>query len=183
MTNEPTDACEIVTNEPADASEPAAGFENMTNEATADHENPKVELRAQEQNLTIEPTPAALGEDTRGVVMMAGTNDGDDSDFHEELNRQESGEWNRARIARVVALSAEKQRASNDEGRREALATNAGRLSRLDRQDSRASAERPEKPGAGANPRTTEPKTAWTVAALDELVSAGSGLTFSAAPA
>ena len=64
--------------------------------------------------------------------MTAGMNDGEGSDFHEEIDRQESDEWNHARIARVVALRAEKQRELNDEGRREAQAANVGRRARLD---------------------------------------------------
>ena len=176
VTNEATDACEIVTNEPADASEPAAGFENMTNEATTDHENPTDEPTAQVQNVTNEPTLAALGEDNRGVVTLAGMNDVDDSDFHEEIDRQKSDKWNHARVARV-SLRAEKQRALNDECRREAQAANAGRLSRLDWNASGKSADLQAKRGAGAKPRRTETDTARTVGTLAQLVSAGLGLT------
>ena len=46
------------------------------------------EPTAQAQNLTIEPTLAALGEDTRGVVTTAVMNDRDESDLHEGIDRQ-----------------------------------------------------------------------------------------------
>ena len=133
------------------------------------------EPTAADQNLTIEPTPAALGDGPRGVVMTAGMNDGDDSDYHKDIDRQKSGEWNRATVARVVALQAAKQRELDDEGRREVQAANAGRRARLDWHKSRNPADRREKRVAGVNPKMTETDTARAVGALAELVSAGSG--------
>ena len=177
LTNEPNDPCDIVTNEPAAASEPAAGFENTTIEPTADHENPTDEPTAQAQNLTIEPTLAALGEDTRGVVTTAVMNDRDESDLHEGIDRQFSDEWNHARIARVVALRAEKQRELNDEVCREAQAASAGRLSRFDWHKNRKPVDRRETRSAAAKPRPTAIDRARTVGASAELVGTGSGLT------
>ena len=95
----------------------------------------------------------------------------------EEIERQKSGEWNRARIAKVLALRAEKQRGLNDEVCSEAHAATAGRRARLDWHKKRKPADRPERRAAGVNPRTTETDTARAVGTLAELVSAGSGLT------
>jgi hypothetical protein len=107
--------------------EPTADREIVTNEATVDRENATNEptiaanvglespnyIRALEQNATNEPTIAALGDSGRGAEMTAGTNDGDDSNFHDEIDRQKSVEWIRSRPARMAAIRAEKLRELN----------------------------------------------------------------------
>jgi hypothetical protein len=82
--------------------EPTADREIVTNEATVDREN-----------ATNEPTIAALGDGGRGAEMTAGTNDGDDSNFHDEIDRQKSVEWIRSWLARMAAIRAEKLRKLN----------------------------------------------------------------------
>jgi hypothetical protein len=99
MTNEATDARELVTNEPTIAAD--VGLESPTY------------IRALEQNATNEPTIAALGDGGRGAEMTAGTNDGDDSNFHDQIDRQTSVEWIRAWLARMAAIRAEKLRELN----------------------------------------------------------------------
>jgi hypothetical protein len=116
MTNEATDARELATNEPTIAAD--VGLESPTY------------IRALEQNATNEPTIAALGDGGRGAEMTAGTNDGDDSNFHDEIDRQKSVEWIRSWLARMAAIRAEKLRELNEEIRRESQEANAGRRPR-----------------------------------------------------
>ena len=77
----------------------------------------------------------------------------------------------------MVALRAEKQRELNDELYRQPQAASAGRRQRLDCNASGKTADRPEKRGGGAKPRTTEIHRARTVGASAELVGVGSGMT------
>ena len=99
MTNKDTDARELVTSEPKIAGDVAL-------------ESPTY-IRALEHNATNESTIAALGDGGRGAEMTAGTNDGDDSNFHDELDRQKSVEWIRSWLARIAAIRAEKLRELN----------------------------------------------------------------------
>jgi hypothetical protein len=117
-TNEATVAREIVTNEPTLAAD--VGLESPTY------------MKATEQDLTIEHALAAVSDGGRGIEVTAGMCDGDDNDFHEEVDRQQSAEWIRAGLARMVALRAETPRELNEESRREEPDGNAGSPSRGD---------------------------------------------------
>jgi hypothetical protein len=52
--------------------------------------------------------------------------------FDDESDRQQTAEWIRASLARMVTLRAEKPRELNEEIRREAKLANNGRRSRRD---------------------------------------------------
>jgi hypothetical protein len=179
-TNEPMDACENVTNEPT------ADGENMTNEPTlaADVglESPTY-MEAPEQNSTIELALAALGDGGRGVEMTSGLNDGDDSDFYEEIDRQKSIDWIRAGLYKMVAVRTETLTELNAESRRMAHEANAGRPSRRDSHETGQPAHRPTQQAERTKPRTTGTYGARTVVDSAELVNAGSGLTIRAGPA
>jgi hypothetical protein len=190
-TNEPTAGCEIVMNEPADAceivtTEPTADRENVTNEPTLAADvglGSPTYMKAPEQNLTIEQALAAVSDGGRGIEVTAGMSDGDDNDFHEEVDRQKSAEWIRAGLARMVALRAETPRELNEESRREEQEGNAGRPSLGDWHKHGKPTHRSTPRAERTKPRTTETYAARTVGASAELVNAGSGLTIGAGPA
>jgi hypothetical protein len=160
MTNEATDARELATNEPTIAAD--VGLESPTY------------IRALEQNATNEPTIAALGDGGRGAEMTAGTNDGDDSNFHDEIDRQKSVEWIRSWLARMAAIRAEKLWELNEKIRREAQEANAGRRPRPEWHKNGKPADRPKKRAARTKPRTTGTNAARIVGDLAEHVNAGS---------
>ena len=177
VTNEPTDIRENVTNEPTDAQE------NATNEPTVGREivsngpllagDVRLEsltyTKAQEQKLTIEPTLAALGDGGRGGEMTDGIRDWDDSDFEEEIDRKQVGEWIQAGVAKMAEIRAEMLRKLNEEGRREAQAATAARRSRREWHQNGNPADRSKKRAARAEPRTTEKNdTKASRALLDE---------------
>ena len=110
-------------------------------------------------------------------------NDGDDSDFHEEIDRQKAVEWIRAGLARMAQIRVEKLRELNEQSRREAKEANAGRRARPEWHKSGKPADRPKKGAARAKPRTTGTNTARIVGDSAELVNADSGMTIRAGPA
>jgi hypothetical protein len=176
LTNEPTGACENVTNEPTDAAN--VGLEsptyikaleqNATNEATdaaeivtneptlaADVglESPTY-IKALEQNATNEPTLAALGDGGRGVDPTADVNDGDDSDFYGEIDRQKVGEWIRAASAGMATLRTESVSELNNGSRIEANEANPGRRPRPEWYKRAKHADPAKKRAARIKPRT-----------------------------
>ena len=168
-TNEATVAREIVTNEPTLAAD--VGLESPTY------------MKATEQDLTIEHALAAVSDGGRGIEVTAGMCDGDDNDFHEEVDRQKSAEWIRAGLARMVALRAETPRELNEASRREEQEGNASRPSRADWHKHAKPTHRPTPRAERTKPRTTETYAARTLGASDELVNAGSDLIIRVGPA
>ena len=115
--------------------------------------------------------------------MTAGINDGDDSDSHEEFDRQKAGEWVRAGLARIAPIRVETLRQLNEESRRETEEANAGSRSRPDWPKNGKPADRSNKRAEHTTPTTLGMHTARTGGDSAELVNAGSRLTVRAGPA
>jgi hypothetical protein len=113
----------------------------------------------------------------------ADTDDGDDSDFRDEIDRHKTSEWVRAALARMVALRAKRPRELNEEIQREAKEASSCRHSRREWHKNGRHADRRKQRGAGAKPGTTETDTARKVDDLAVLAKAGSGLTVRAGQA
>ena len=110
MTNEPTDACEIVTNE-------------LTVAAAVGLESP-IYMDAIKQTSTIEPTQAELANCRPTTKIRAGINNGDD---REEAHRQKAVEGIRVELARTAAFRAEKYEQSRKEAKEAYAARRARR--------------------------------------------------------
>ena len=152
MKNEPTVDCETSSNEPT------VNRENVTNEPTAPDENS-----------TVEPT----------LAVAVGMNEKDAGDLHEEIDRQNAGEWNRTGLVRMMALREENLRELNERSRGEAKEANAiGRRSRLDWPNRNGKlADDTENHVERTEPPTMGPNETRKVGDSAELVRTGSGVT------
>jgi hypothetical protein len=135
------------------------------------------------QDARQEPRPPENGSSPPARDIATDSNDGDDTVFDDESDRQQTAEWIRASLARMVALRAEKPRELNEEIRREAKLANNGRRSRRDWHKNDKPANRAKKRAAHTKPRTTGTNAARTAGDSAELVNGGSGLTIRARPA
>ena len=88
-------------------------------------------------------------------------NDGDDSDFYGEIDRQKVGEWIRAASARMATLRTERASEFNNGSRIEANEGNAGRRPRPEWYKKAKPADRANRLAAPTEPRTTG--TTWQV--------------------
>jgi hypothetical protein len=140
-------------------------------------------MRASKQNSTIEPTLAALENNSPGVEVSAAAGDGDDGEFNDESQREKASEWMRAVSARMAAIRAETLREVNEESRREPKDANASRRSRRERHKKGELADRHKKRAARAVPRTARTNAARAASDWADLVNAGTGLTNRAGPA
>jgi hypothetical protein len=102
-----------------------------------------------------EPRPPEnrMNPSARDIAIDA--NDGDDSDLHEEIDRQNTGEWTRARLARMVALRVENPRELNEGSPMEPKQANAARRLRRDWHKNGKPAERPKQRAGHTVLRTT----------------------------
>ena len=150
--NEPTVDCETSSNEPT------VNRENVTNEPTAPDENS-----------TVEPM----------LAVAVGMNEKDAGDLHEEIDRQNAGEWNRTGLVRMMALREENLRELNERSRGEAKEANAiGRRSRLDWPNRNGKlADDTENHVERTEPPTMGPNETRKVGDSAELVRTGSGVT------
>ena len=178
VTDEPTVACENTTNEPTLA---APAESNQIEEIDLAHGQERrfatggpgsVRAGTGWEEARPEPRPPENGSNRPTRELTADMSENEDSDREEELDRQRPGDWNRAKIARVVALRVEKPRELNEEIGREAQTANAGRSAGLDWHESGEPADRPKQRAERTRQGTTETDTARTVGALAELVSA-----------
>ena len=135
-----------------------------------------------EQNSRIEPGLAAQHDGGPGEEISAGTGDGDNSDFLEEIDRQKSLEWIRAGSARMAEIRAEMLRKLNEKSRREAKEGNTGRSSRRERNENGNPPDRPQTQAEGIDPRTEGTNPGRTIGDSAELVNAGSAVTVRAGP-
>jgi hypothetical protein len=122
----------------------AARQEPLPQESGAGREEARQEPRPPENKMN----PSA-----RDIAIDA--NGGDDCDLHEEIDRQNTGEWTRARLARMVALRVENPRELNEGNRREPRQANASRRSLRDWHKSGKPAERPKQRAGHTLLRTT----------------------------
>jgi hypothetical protein len=100
-------------------------------------------MNATGQNATNEPTLAAQDDGGVDERLTAGMNDGDDSDFQAEFDRDKVGEWIRAGTAMIAARRAEFVRKLNEQTRRQAKDANAGRRPRPEWHKNGKPADRP----------------------------------------
>jgi hypothetical protein len=126
------------------AARAAGGWE----EAQSELHPPEIGMRWKEAQAELRPPENGSYPPARG--RAADTDDGDDSDFSEEIDRQKTSDWVRAALARMVAPQLEGPRELNDEIRTEAQAANAVRRSRLDWHKNGRHANRPKKRATGA---------------------------------
>ncbi len=163
--------------------EAAAVSENVTNEATlaTSSDGSQVEevdlARRQERRFATggrgsagaglgreeawqEPRPPENGSNPPARGTTARINDGVDSDVHDEIDRQQAGEWVRAALARIAPIGAEKLRQLKEESQNEANEANAGSHSRPDRHKNGKPADQLKKRAEHATPSTP-----WTIAA------------------
>jgi hypothetical protein len=116
------------------------------------------------------------------VDPTADVNDGDDSDFYGEIDRQKLGEWIRAASAKMATLRTESVSELNNGSRIEANEANASRRPRPEWYKKAKPADRAKKRTARTKPRTTGTNAARSLGDSAEKGNAGSGLTIRAGP-